>query len=86
MSNIEDPDKLEQKHNISKIINGADAEIRDRFKAIKVLHDQCDLYEEEEQVEVRQLEVLYNELYKEIDEQRAAVIAGTFDIQEEMLE
>ena len=38
------------------------------------------------QVEIRQLDVLYNELYKEIDEQRAKIISGEAELSQDLLE
>ena len=65
---VEDPDKLETQHRISKCIDDMDEEVRDRFKAIKMLYDECCQLDDEEQHEVRQLDILYNELYKELDD------------------
>jgi len=67
MNNIEDPDKLESLHGVSKAIHEMDEEVRDRFKALKVIYDSCQEFEDEMQTEVRNIEVLYQELYREVD-------------------
>lgn len=80
LQHVDDPDKLETIHRVSKYIMGMDEEVRDRFKALGVLKEECDKFDLEMQHEVRQLDILYHELYKEIDEQRAQLIAGELDI------
>jgi len=39
LNGIEDPDKLQLMAKMSKYINDMPLEIRDRFKAIKILYD-----------------------------------------------
>ena len=48
LNTVEDPDKLETQHGISKCIDEMDAEVRDRFKALKVIYDECAVFEDEE--------------------------------------
>ena len=64
-------------HKISKTINEMDAEVRDRFKALKVIQDSCKKYEDEHSEAYRKLEVAYEVKYKEIYALRDQVIAGT---------
>ena len=54
--------------------------VRDRFKAIKVLYDQCGDLDDEEEKEYRALEVKYEKLYQEVYQQRALIIKGEIDI------
>ena len=71
---------------MSKYINEMDEEVKDRFKTLRVLADQCDKMDDDMQVEVRQLDVLYNELYVEIDEQRSQIINGNYEMYQDLLE
>jgi len=38
--------------------------VRDRFKALKVLYDQCGDFDEEEEKEYRAMELKYEKLYE----------------------
>jgi len=71
---------------VSKAIHEMDAQVRDRFKAMKVLYDNCQEFEDEQQNELRNIEVLYQELYKEVDSQRHEVLQGRGEISPEMIE
>ena len=53
LQHVEDPDKLEMTHKMSKYINEMDEEVRDRFKTLRVLSDECEKLDDEMQVEVR---------------------------------
>lgn len=57
LNGIEDPDKLESYFKMSDYINNMPEEIRDRFKALKVLQYSCDFIEEEREAEIHELEV-----------------------------
>jgi len=57
----EDEAKLELK--LSKYINEMDAELRGRFKALKVISNSIREFDEEEQKEIRKLEVEYEKKY-----------------------
>ena len=51
-------------------------EVRDRFKALKVLYDQVNELDEEEEKEYRQLELKYEKMYAEIYAKRALLVKG----------
>ena len=54
-----------------KDINSMPDEVKDRFKALKVLYDQVNDMDEEEEKEYRLLELKYEKLYQEIYAKRA---------------
>ena len=66
--------KLELK--ISKYIKEMDAEVRERFMALKVMEDMVKAADDEETVEIRKLEVDYEHKYKEIYAKRFEIISG----------
>jgi hypothetical protein len=51
-----------------------DAELKDRFKALYVLQETCKDFDEEEQNEIRKLEIEYELKYKQIYAQRERII------------
>lgn len=59
---------------ISKHISELDDELRDRFKALKVLQNTLHEMDEEEQKEVRKQEIIFEDKYKEIYELRRKFI------------
>ena len=60
--------------NISKHINGLEDELKDRFKALKVIQNDLHDMDEEEQKEVRKQEIIFEEKYREIYEMRRKFI------------
>lgn len=78
-----DPSKMQQINeeaeakaelNISKHITELDEELRDRFKALKVIQNLMHDLDKEEQKEVRKQEIIFEEKYKEIYELRRMYI------------
>jgi hypothetical protein len=61
---------------LSKDINAMPEEVRDRFKAIKVLYDDVNDLNEDEEREHRLLELKYEKLYQQVYEKRAALLMG----------
>ena len=55
-----------QEFKMSKTINNMDDELKDRFKALKMIQDDCHEIDEEEMKEMRKLEIEFEEKYKEI--------------------
>lgn len=53
-----------------------DDELKDRFKALKAIQDLCRNYDDEENEEIRKLEILYEGKYKEIYKQRETLVNG----------
>lgn len=51
-----------------------DDELKDRFKALYVLQETCKDLDEEEQKEIRKLELEYESKYKQIYAQRERII------------
>jgi hypothetical protein len=73
---FKDPDQAELEYKICKDINAMPDEVKDRFKALKVLYDQVNELDEEEEKEYRQLELKYEKKYAEIYRKRAALTRG----------
>lgn len=59
---------------MSKMIMEMDAELKDRFKALKTIQDYVHECDEEEQKEIRKLEIVFEEKYKEIYAMRERII------------
>lgn len=74
--NFKDPDQAELEYKMCKDINAMPEEVRDRFKALKVLYDQVNDLDEEEEKEYRQLELKYEKMYAEIYAKRALLVKG----------
>lgn len=72
-------------YKLSKHINDMDAELKDRFKALKVLQDTVHDLDEEEQREMRKLEIQFEEKYKEIYAARELLINGKVEIDQELI-
>ena len=58
-----DPDMAELENKMNTDISKMPAEVRDRFKALKVLYDQANQIDHEEEKEYRLLELKYEKLY-----------------------
>ena len=69
-----------QKLKISKHITEMDAELKDRFKALKSIQDYVHDYDEEEQKGIRKLECEFEEKYKDIYKLREQFINGKIDL------
>ena len=66
LNTIDDPDKIEQIHKLSTAVNQMPEEITDRFKAMKVLYDECLEIDEEQQAEYRKVELMFEKLYEDV--------------------
>ena len=66
-----DPDQAELEYKMCKDINAMPEEVKDRFKALKVLYDQVNDMDEEEEKEYRALEIKYEKLYQGVYAKRA---------------
>jgi len=64
---------------ISKYINELDDELKDRFKALKALQDLVHEADEEEQKEIREMEIEFENKYKEIYKLRDQLVTGKAD-------
>ena len=76
ISKMTEEEETQQNFKISKAINAMDAELKDRFKALKSIYDINREFEEEEQKEIRQLEIEFENKYKEIYARREQLING----------
>jgi hypothetical protein len=85
MQSHKDPDQAELEFKICRDINNMPPEVRDRFKALKVLYDQVNDLGDEENKEHRELEIKYEKLYMDVYAKRAALIRGDVDAVEEEL-
>jgi len=64
----------EQNLKIASAINKMDDELKDRFKALYSIQSLCKDFDEEESKEIRKLEILYEDKYKDIYMQRERII------------
>ncbi|CDW71785.1 UNKNOWN [Stylonychia lemnae] len=62
---------------MSQTIEAMPTEVKDRFKALKVLYDQQMEIDEEEEKLYRELELKYDKLYQEVYTQRKQILLGT---------
>jgi hypothetical protein len=62
-SDLKDPEQAELELKLTKDINAMPDEVKDRFKAIKVIYDEVNELNEEEEREHRLLELKYEKLY-----------------------
>jgi len=53
-----------------------DAELKDRFKAMKSIGDECKVFDDEHSVEYRKLEVEFEKKYKGVYAMRDTLIGG----------
>lgn len=72
-------------HSVSKHINEMDDELKDRFKALKVIQNECDEFDEEEQKEVRKQEINFESKYQEIYELRRKSINADPTLDKDMV-
>merc|ERR1711957_1129690 len=80
-----DPEVAETELRMSKDINLMPENVRDRFKALKVLHDSCVELDEEEKA-FRAIELKYEVMYQEVYVQRAKLLSGETEPTAEQLE
>ena len=80
-----DPEMAELEDKMNSDINNMPAEVRDRFKALKVLYDQSNEIDHEEEKEYRQLELKYEKLYAEVYNKRRNLVTGNRDIDENLV-
>lgn len=64
----------QQNFKITKYIDEMDAEIRDRFKALQAIAVECRALDDEESKEIKELELQFENRYKEIYALREQVI------------
>ena len=86
LNGIEDPDKIELMEKISSHITKMPDEIRDRFKAIKALYDECADLEEEHEAELRNLELTFEAMYQDLYMKRENVLNGPNELPEDLIE
>lgn len=70
ISKMTQEEEDQQNFKISDCIDKMDDELKDRFKALKAIQDLCREYDDEENEEIRKLEMDYENKYKEIYSQR----------------
>jgi hypothetical protein len=83
---FQDPEKMELDLKMSKIIDEMPEEVKDRFKALKVIYDEYNDMDEEEQAEYRKLELKYESKYAQIYSVRSKILNDdSFKIPEELI-
>jgi hypothetical protein len=75
--------ELENKMN--KDISNMPAEVRDRFKALKVLYDQANIIDHEEEKEYRLLELKYEKLYATVYSKRRDLLTGKSEVDQSLV-
>lgn len=84
---FQDPEKMELDLKMSKIIEEMPEEVKDRFKALKVIYDQYNDMDEEEQAEYRKLELAYEKKYAQIYQVRSKILNDdSFKIPDDLVE
>ena len=73
---FKDPESAEVELKICKDINAMPEEVKDRFKALKVITDQLHKLDEEEDIAYREIERKYELLYAQVYEKRSALVRG----------
>jgi len=73
---FKDPESAEVEYRICKDINAMPAEVKDRFKALKVLTDRLHDLDEEEDLAYRAIERKYELLYQKVYAKRSALVQG----------
>ncbi len=73
---FKDPESAEMELKISKDIEKMPEEVKDRFKALKVLTDELHQLDEEEDLAYRAIERKYEVLYQSVYEKRGAILTG----------
>jgi len=86
LNGIEDPDKLQLLATMSDHISKMPEEIRDRFKALKILYDECDELEDDRETELHKLEIQFEALYEDIYRQRNEVVNGTEALNQDLID
>lgn len=79
-----DPEQAELELKMHRDIGKMPEEVQQRFKALKVLYDQVNDLDDEEEKEYRKIELKYEHLYQAIYKKRAETIAGTIPIDEDL--
>ena len=72
----EDPEQAEIELRLAKDICAMPEEVKDRFKALKVLTDKLHDLDQEEDIMYRAIERKYELLYGKVYEKRAALLKG----------
>lgn len=80
------PELAEFDFKLKRDINNMPLDVRDRFKAIKVIYDQCNDNDLELQELSRALEVKYEKLYKEVYQKRAALLSGSAELDQALID
>ena len=80
-----DPEMAELEQKMNTDISNMPAEVRDRFKALKVLYDQANEIDHEEEKEYRILELKYEKLYSEVYNKRRGLVNGTDEINQDLV-
>lgn len=75
-----------QNFKITKHIDSMDAELRDRFKALQAIAFECKDLDDEESNEIKEIEIAFENRYKEIYDQRDILINEKADIDTVLLE
>jgi hypothetical protein len=81
---VEDDD-TRTKLKMSQYIVDMDAELKDRFKALKAIQENIHDLDEEEQKGIRQLEIEFEEKYKDIYKLREQFINSKLDLDQELI-
>ena len=79
-------EEAQQNFKVSKYINEMDNELKDRFKALKAIADDLRQMDDESDKLIRDLEVEFENKYKEIYRQRDELINGKTDVNMQLVQ
>lgn len=82
---LDDPEQKEFNLKVNKTIEDMPAEIRDRFKALKVIQDENALIDEEDELIQRNLEHEYEKQYKPTYDLRQQILSGEIEIPADLI-
>ena len=81
-SKLDDFERMTEKEELSKelimsnYINSMDPELKDRFKALKILMDEASKYDQNLQFETRKLELEFEKKYNQVYDMRTRFVNG----------
>jgi len=82
---MEDPEQKEFDLKVNKTIEDLPEEIRDRFKALKVIQDENNLIDDEDEQLQKDLDMKYEDSYKPTYDTRQQILSGKLEIPADLL-
>lgn len=76
---LDDPENKKFEMKLNKVIGDMPEEVRDRFKALRVIQDENNQLDEEDEENQRQLDLKYDEQYKPTYDLRSKILTGALE-------